>query len=106
MAKDQPNDGKLVHANSSEQLQATPNRSTKKVPMTNSINKSATATPTNIRSDASTAATPNKASNEIDPSAPQSIAYVAGRKFIMVPKTGKAQISPDSINGKQTAKSS
>lgn len=50
--------------------------------------------------------TPNKASNEIDPSAPQSIAYVAGRKFIMVPKTGKTQTSPDSVNGKQTTKTS
>lgn len=102
MAKDQPNDEKIVHTNSSEQLQATQNRSAKKVPMTNSINKSTTATPSN----ASTAAALNKVSNEIDPSAPQSIAYVAGRKFIMVPKTGKSQTSPDSVNGKQIAKSS
>lgn len=106
MAKDQQHDETILNTNSSEQILATQNRSTKKVPMTNSIIKSAATTPTNVRSDASAAVTQNSASNEIDPSAPQSIAYVAGRKFIMVPKTGKTQTSPDSINGKQATKSS
>lgn len=51
-------------------------------------------------------ATPKKSISEADLLAPQSIAIVAGRKYIMVPKAAKVHPSPDSTNGNQTTKSS
>lgn len=70
----------------------------KKASVTNAMNKPASA---------DHAATPNQnAANEIDLTAPQSIAIVAGRKFIMVPKTAKTHTSPDLANDKPNAKSS
>lgn len=65
------------------------------------------AIPANVRSDTTTTnVTPNKIAIEADLSAPQSIAIVAGRKYIMVPKATKPLTSTDTINGKQTTKSS
>lgn len=91
-----------MNSNSSEQL-TTPVRPTKKAPLPNSLTKSATtATPTNVKSTKDDNATPN----EHDLSAPQSIAIVAGRKYIMIPKTAKIVTTTDSVNGNQSNKSS
>lgn len=91
-----------------EQLM-TPNRPTKKIPILNTLNKTATQTPTstpttnvNTTKDTST----NKNSSDADQFSPQSIAIIAGRKYIMVPKMAALQKSPESVNGNQTAKSS
>ncbi|XP_055312508.1 uncharacterized protein LOC129574468 isoform X1 [Sitodiplosis mosellana] len=99
--KDQQIENKMVNANSTEQL-TTPIRPMKKAPLPNSLTKSATSTPTNAKSAKDDTAAPT----EHDLSAPQSIAIVAGRKYIMVPKTAKIATTPDSVNGNQTTKSS
>lgn len=103
--KEQHGDDK--HMNTIEQL-TTPNRPTKKIPLMNSLNKSATITPTSVKSPKDNA-TPNAIANKMtepDILAPQSIAIVAGRKYIMVPKTAKLITTPDPVNGNQSAKSS
>lgn len=99
------NETKIPNAISSEQSLLIPDRSMKKVTLTNAINKPTAAARANAHSD--NAATRNQATtNEIDLTAPQSIAYVAGRKFIMVPKTAKIHTSPDLANDKSISKSS
>lgn len=90
----------MANANSTEAL-TTPVRPTKKAPLPNSLTKSSTATPTNAKS-----GTKDNTATEHDLSAPQSIAIVAGRKYIMVPKTAKISATPDSVNGNQITKSS
>lgn len=75
-----------------------------------SINRSSTSHSNNKRKDETTTSatslnstTTNKIENDAD--SPQSIAIVAGRKYVMVPKTSKPSIS-SSVNGVQTIKSS
>lgn len=89
---------------------AAQNRPSKKVPQSNLISKSASGTSVSkqISKDEPSNAMPKKNSNEAaDMTAVQSIAVIAGRKYIMVPKTAKVQnASPDSTNGNQTTKSS
>lgn len=90
------NEAKISNSVSSEQSLLIQNRSMKKASVTNALNMSADH-----------GATPNQnAANDIDLTAPQSIAYVAGRKYIMVPKTAKTHSSPDLANDKPNAKSS
>lgn len=101
------NEMKISKPISTEQSLLIQDRSLKKVAMTmtNVINKPTAAATANAHSD--NAATPNQiATNEIDLTAPQSIAYVGGRKFIMVPKAAKIHTSPDLANDKSFTKSS
>lgn len=86
----------LLLTNTSSNKSTTSNLNNKRKDET--INLSAT----NLNSTLTTPTT-NKAENDID--SPQSIAIVAGRKYIMVPKATKTNISP-SVNGVQTVKSS
>lgn len=105
--KELHSDDKQASVNTIEQL-TTPNRPTKKIPLMNSLNKSATVTPTSAKTPKDNA-TPSAITNKItepDISAPQSIAIVAGRKYIMVPKTAKVNTTPDPVNGNQSTKSS
>lgn len=91
--------------NSSDHI-TTPFRPTKKIPLMNSLNKSATSTPTSVKSTKDSTTPNTNKSLEPDLSAPQTIAIVAGRKYIMVPKTAKANATPDTVNGNQITKSS
>lgn len=103
--KPHPNEAKVP--NTTEHSLLIQNRSIKKASIvTNALSKPMNATASaNAHTD--TAAAPTQtATNDIDLTAPQSIAYVAGRKFIMVPKTAKAHTSPDLANEKSVAKSS
>lgn len=93
-------------SNTTEQSLLIQNRSMKKPSIANALNKpTSAAASANAHTDR--AATPHQTpTNEIDLTAPQSIAFVAGRKFIMVPKTAKAHASPDLANEKTVTKSS
>lgn len=71
--------------------------------MTNALNKSITSTPPSVKSAKNDSIASNKSESDLSP---QSIAIVAGRKYVMVPKANKAQATPDSVNGNQTVKSS
>lgn len=99
------NEAKISNTISTEQSLLIQNRSMKKASVTNAINKPTIAASAGAHTDHAT--TPNQTSaNEIDLTAPQSIAYVAGRKFIMVPKAAKTHTSPDLANDKANTKSS
>lgn len=103
--KHHQNDAKISNTTSTEQSLLIQNRSIKKPSATNAINKPSVAASAGAHTDH--AATPNQTTaNDIDLTAPQSIAYVAGRKFIMVPKTAKTHTSSDLTNDKTNAKSS
>lgn len=93
---------KISNTTSSERSVLIQERSLKKTSITNAINKPTTRATTAA---SEIAATPNQiASNEIDLNAPQSISYVADRKFTMVPKTAKTHTSPDLTNDKPVDK--
>lgn len=107
MPKPHQNDVKIPNTSEQQSL-LIQNRSVKKAPMTSTINKPASvnaAAPVNTHTE-KTAAPNQPATNEIDLTAPQSVAYVAGRKFIMVRKMAKTQTSPNQINEKPITKSS
>lgn len=73
----------------------------------NSLNKSVASTPTSVKSTKDNVTPNTNKSQEPDLSAPQSIAIVAGRKYIMVPKSAKVSTTSDAVNGNQiTTKSS